>query len=267
MQWESSYEFLNIVSPRGRKAGHFRPACRLCHRAGYIENLQETGEGLCPGIFFFFFYFFSLFSLYFRRGKDANWSKGKEKRKRDKLYRLRNSGNRPWRQSGERSRPVYFFFLCFPASYFTRGKNANWSEEKNKLYLFSNSGNRPLRRISERLGPGYLLSFFFLTAIYFTLGRDANWSEGKEKRKKEFISVSKLGKSSFAPDQRSFAPSLFCIFFLSDFPLATSRMRRMRIGAKEWKKEKKNKLYLFCNSGNVPGRYRAGLRAILIARC
>ena len=91
-----------------------RPARRLGQRAGYIENLQETGEGLCPGIFFFFFYFFSLFSLYFRRGKDAYWSKGKEKRKRDKLYRLRNSGNRPWRQSGERSRPVYFFFSVFP---------------------------------------------------------------------------------------------------------------------------------------------------------
>ena len=117
-------EFLNIVSPRGREAGHFRPARCLCHRAGYIENLQEAGEASCPGIFFFFTFFFSIFPLFTSRlGVMRIQAMGKKSEKKNKVcVDTRGIVLCPGLAS---VRAKYIFFsLCFPASFFTRGKDA-----------------------------------------------------------------------------------------------------------------------------------------------
>ena len=82
-------------------------------------------------VFFFFTFFFTVFPLATSRVERMRIeAKARKSKQKNKLNPFRNTGNRPLLRSSERSRSVYFFFLCFLASYFTRGENANCSEGK-----------------------------------------------------------------------------------------------------------------------------------------
>ena len=129
-------------------------------------------------VFFFFTFFFTVFPLATSRVERMRIeAKARKSKQKNKLNPFRNTGNRSLRQSSERSRSVYFFFLCFPASYFTRGRmrieaKEKKREKKNKFNPFRNTGNRPLRRTCERSR----LVFFSVCfpASFFTRGEDAN---------------------------------------------------------------------------------------------
>ena len=143
---------------------YFRPTRRLCHRAGYIENFQETGEGSCPGIFFFTF-FFSVFPLATSRVERMRIeAKARKSKQKNKLNPFRNTGNRPLRQSSVRG-PFIFFFSVFSLVTSRVGRmrivaKGKKCEKKVNFNPFRNSGNSPFRRTSERSWPLHFFLFF-----------------------------------------------------------------------------------------------------------